>query len=35
MIRSSHDVAISFEPILEISHSDKDFFLTRFTFDEV
>ena len=26
---------ISFEPILQISHSDDDLFLTRFTFDEV
>nr|CAN78513.1 hypothetical protein VITISV_042695 [Vitis vinifera] len=34
MIRSSHD-AISFELILEISHSDEDLFLTIFTFDEL
>ena len=26
---------ISAEPVLEISHTDDDIFLTRFTFDEV
>lgn len=35
MVRSSHDTAISFKAILEISHNDEDLFLIGFTFDEV
>ncbi|RVW60737.1 hypothetical protein CK203_053030 [Vitis vinifera] len=34
MVRSSHDTAISFKAILEISHNDEDLFLIGFTFDE-
>ena len=29
------DMFISFEPMLQISHSDDDLFLIGFTFDEV
>ena len=34
-IQSVGDVFISVEPVLQISHSDDDLLLTRFTFDEV
>lgn len=34
MVQSSHDITLSFEYILEISHSDEDLFLIEFTFDE-
>nr|CAN69270.1 hypothetical protein VITISV_025970 [Vitis vinifera] len=35
VVQSMGDVFISAEPVLQISHSDDDFFLTGFTFDEV
>ena len=34
-IQSSRDIYSSSEPVLEISHSDDDLFLTGFTFDDV
>ena len=34
-IQSAEDVFIPAEPVLQISHSDDDLLLTRFTFDEV
>ena len=34
-IQSDRDVIASLEPVLQISHSDDDLHLTRFTFDEV
>ena len=34
-IKSSGDIYSSSEPVLEISHSDDDFFLAAFTFDDV
>ena len=35
MVRSMGDMFISAKPVLEISHTDDDLFLTGFTFDEV
>ncbi|KAL6314891.1 hypothetical protein AAG906_029108 [Vitis piasezkii] len=35
IVQSIGDMFISSEPVLHISHSDNDLFLTRFTFDEV
>ena len=35
MIQSDRDVITSFEPVLQISHSEDDLHLTGFTFDEV
>ena len=35
MIQSDKDVVTSFEPVLQISHSEEDLHLTRFIFDEV
>ena len=35
MIQSDKDVVTSYKPILQISHSEDDLHLTRFTFDEV
>ena len=34
-IQSDRDVITSSEPVLQISHSEDDLYLTRFTFDEV
>ena len=34
-IQSNKDVATSFEPVLQISHSEDDLHLTGFIFDEV
>ena len=34
-VQSVGDMFISSEPVLQISHSDDDLFLTRFTFNEV
>ncbi|RVX08208.1 Retrovirus-related Pol polyprotein from transposon 17.6 [Vitis vinifera] len=34
-VQSTRDMISSSEPVLQISHSDDDFFLTGFTFDEV
>ena len=34
-IQSDKDVVTSFEPVLQISHSEDDLHLTRFTFDKV
>ena len=34
-VQSMGDMFISAEPVLQISHSDDDLFLTGFTFDEV
>ena len=34
-IQSDKDVVTSFEPVLQISHSEDDLHLTRFVFDEV
>ena len=34
-IQSDRDVITSSEPVLQISHSEDDLHLTRFTFDEV
>ena len=33
-VQSTKDTISSSEPVLQISHSDDDFFLARFTFDE-
>ena len=35
MIQSDRDVVTSFEPVLQISHSEDDLHLTGFNFDEV
>ncbi|WJZ92665.1 hypothetical protein VitviT2T_011649 [Vitis vinifera] len=35
VVQSVGDMFIDAEPVLEISHTDDDLFLTRFTFDEV
>ena len=35
VVQSVEDLFISTEPVLEISHTDDDFFLAGFTFDEV
>ena len=35
IVQSTRDMISSSEPVLQVSHSDDDFFLTRFTFDEV
>ena len=35
LIQSNRDVIISFEPVLQISHSDDELHLSGFTFDEV
>ena len=35
IVQSTRDMISSSEPILQISHSDDDFFLIGFTFDEV
>ena len=35
MIQYDKDVVTSFEPVLQINHSEDDLHLTRFVFDEV
>ena len=35
MVQSTRDMFTSFEPVLQISHSENDLFLIRFTFDEI
>ena len=34
-VQSPRDMFASSEPMLQISHSEDDLFLTRFTFDEM
>ncbi|KAJ9693035.1 hypothetical protein PVL29_011947 [Vitis rotundifolia] len=34
-VQSTRDMLVSYEPILQISHSKDDLFLTGFTFDEI
>ena len=34
-VQSTRDMLASSEPVLQISHSEDDLFLTRFTFDEI
>ena len=35
MVQFTRDMFSSFEPVLQISHSEDDLFLTGFTFDEI
>ena len=35
MVRFNRDMFASSEPVLQISHSEDDLFLTGFTFDEI
>ena len=35
LVQSTRDMFTSFEPVLQISHSENDLFLTGFTFDEI
>ena len=35
MVQSTRDMFSSSEPVLQISHSEGDLFLTEFTFDEI